>query len=161
MYFPIILILFVLSNFFNIWSKHKNKAARCMRALGLVNWTYGDSFDVEKIEEGRQLVKQARAKKSNITVLSDTGSAGTKTQSQIVSTFLFLVLRYFCSSISRSLGIYEFAPSRKEHALIIFIYMFDRMQRALAARWRSAKVAVVGWSAARTVASFACQVAAC
>ena len=49
-----------------------------MRALGLVNWTYGDSFDVEKIEEGRQLVKQARAKKSNITVLSDTGSAGTK-----------------------------------------------------------------------------------
>ena len=122
MYFPIILILFVLSNFFNIWSKCTNKAARCMRALGLVNWTYGDSFDVEKIEEGRQLVKQARAKKSNITVLSDTGSAGTKAQSQIVSTFLFLVLRHFCSSISRSLGIYEFAPSRKEHALTIFIY---------------------------------------
>ena len=55
-YFPIILILLVLSNFFNVWSKYaslsgnKYTLAKCMRALGLVNWTYGDSFDFDKIE---------------------------------------------------------------------------------------------------------------
>ena len=34
-----------------------------MRTLGLVNWTYGDSLDNEKLEEGKQLIKKARAKK--------------------------------------------------------------------------------------------------
>lgn len=59
-YVPLLLVVFVFMNFFNIHTK-------LMSGLGMSQFSFGDHFDAEKLLEGKTLIAKFRAEKERNT----------------------------------------------------------------------------------------------